>query len=626
MCGINGIMDLKSRRVDKHNIKTMCDTMKHRGPDGEGIYCNNNIGLGHRRLSIIDLSPAGKQPMESIDKRYVIVFNGEIYNYAELLEELKQRGYKFRGHSDTEVVLNLYIEKGVDCLQELRGMFAFAIWDNKEKKLFIARDRFGEKPLLYGTFNGKFYFASEIKAILEASGCSRKINLEALHLYLLYNFYHVPEPYSIIEGIYKLPAAHYMTIHKSKVSINRYWNIDYKKQKSSLKGMSEKQLLEEYLRLARECVSLREVSDVPVSALLSGGVDSSTVVAFMNNTKLKTFAMGFDKDDLELKRAKRVSKLFKTKHKEILFHKNFLKKNRDIISYLGEPYALLPAVCSYVLADCISKDFKVTLAGNGADEMFYGYNGSNGLIGLTYMDKITPRIMVRLFNKLLPQQWKIKEYLSIISIDRNHQKGELYRYHGKKLKENLYTDEVSNKIKNFDEGKLVDDIIKDCNSPHLIERFYHAGLMLENAHSLTIIADVTGMAHSLEIRSPFLDHKLAEFAAGLPLRMKVRSIFDKNGNKYIMKKSMEEILPNDILYGKKMGFGYNINLGELLRNEWYSYAKSILLNKIPKLKLFKTEYLKTVLEEHHSKKKNHTKLIWSLINFYIWYEIYIKKI
>jgi len=643
MCGINGILDLKKENVDPSLIKIMCDAMKHRGPDGEGIYTKENIGFGQRRLAIIDLSENGKQPMLNSNETLVLTFNGEIYNYKELMDDLKKKGVKFKGHSDTEVILKLYEQKGVKLLEDLRGMFAFALWDAKKKVLFIARDRFGEKPLVYGIFDDKFYFASEINAILQASKCKREINLEALHLYLLYNLHHVPEPYSIIKGINKLMPGSYMlvsveknamsidvdksstSLKKVKIQIHKYWTPDY----SNKTTKNEKELLVEYRNLAKECINLREVADVPVSAFLSGGVDSSTIVALMNSRKgLETYSMGFDKKDPELIRARRVSKLFNTINHETIFKKEFLKKNKDIIKIYGEPYSLMPAVYSYVLCDSIKKKFKVSLAGNGADEMFYGYGGSNGLLLLTKLEKITPRFVPFIIDKIIPKNSKslmnMKTSMKILSSKKSKQKGVIYRYYGKDLRQNLYSDKTNQEILNFDEGALVDSVVAECNSPHLIERFYHAGLFMENAHSTTIIADVTGMAHSLEVRAPFLDHKMAEFAAKLPLKYKVRSFKNPKYNKYIMKKSMEDILPLDVLYGKKMGFGYNIKVSDIIKNDWKHEIELALLKDLPKLGLFKEEYLKKLLQNHLNNQEDNSQLIWALYNFNIWHKEFMR--
>jgi asparagine synthase (glutamine-hydrolysing) len=623
MCGICGIFNLDGKNASDKEVRVMCACMKHRGPDGEGIYADRNVSLGHRRLSIIDLSPAGSQPMAGEDSDYVIVFNGEIYNYEQILKSLKEKGYEFRGHSDTEAVLNLYIEKGKKCLDDLRGMFAFAIYDKKKKELFLARDRFGEKPIIYGTFKGRFYFASEIRAILEASGCERKIDVKALHTYLLYNFHHVPEPFTIIEGLRKLKPGHCMTVSKKGVSIKKYWNLDYSRKS----GKSESDLVDEFRGLIKECVNLREVSDVPVSALLSGGVDSSTIVSLMNKRKsLTTFSLGLNKADPELLRARRLSKYFQTRHVEIMFDRKFLKKLPEVIYYYGEPYNLMPSIYSSVLAERISRDFKVTLSGNGADELLYGYTGGNWLLALSYLEKFFPRGLAKALLAMTPERFSSAQlFLGILSSDLKKQKGDLYRRDGERLKKDLYTDAALESLEGFDEGQVVDDVVGECNSPWLIERFYHAGLFLENAHSITIIADTTGMANSLEIRAPFLDHRLAEFTARLPLRMKVRSLFNNRKNKYILQKSMEGTLPGDLLYQKKMGFGFSIRVSSLIRNEWKDSVSRVMRKELPKTGIFDAGYLASLLDEHLSGKKDNGKLIWGLFSFYIWYEIYVMK-
>jgi len=577
MCGIGGIFSLE--KVDRNKLHVINKIQAHRGPDGLGVYISpdKKLGFCHQRLAIIDLTSTGKQPMPNEDKTVWITFNGEIYNYQEFVPKLKKRGHKFRGTSDTEAILHAYEEYGEDCLELFRGMFAFAIWDEKKKKLFIARDRVGQKPLYYGKFGSSVYFASELHSILEASNCKREINPEALHMYLLYNMHHVPEPFSIIKGIKKLPPAHFMTIDDSGIRIKKYWKPDYTKEKKS-----EKEYISEYKQLAKECINLREVSDVPISALLSGGLDSSTIIAFMNNKNVSTFSIGMGENDSELQRARIISNLFNTKNKEIIFQEKFIKKLPELIYKYGEPYNLMPALYSFVLCEKISKNFKVTISGNGADEIFYGYDGSGGLLMLTKIEKFMPRFIAKILSKFAPSK-ETKIGLIALGSPKHKQKGNIYRYFGKQLKD-LYSDDIKEYLSDFDEGEIIDNVMKDCNSPHLIERFYHAGLMLENAHSVTIVADTTGLAHGVELRAPFLDHKMIEFAASLPLKMKVR--YDKKFNKYIMKKSMEGILPDEIIYGKKMGFGYNIKWDELLKTDWKNFVDRVLNIELPKTKLF----------------------------------------
>lgn len=571
MCGICGIYNFKGN-VSEEKINLMNSLLAHRGPDDKGSYIKGNIGLGHRRLSIIDLSKNGRNPVSNEDNSLHIVFNGEIYNFRELRKELLEKGHTFKSNTDTEVVLHLYEDEKEKCLEKLRGMFAFAIWDEKEKKLFLARDRLGEKPLVYGIIDEKFYFSSEIRSILSAVGKSMEISLEGLHHYFNYNFFHVPEPYTIFREIKKLPAACYLVFDPQKgenkrIKVKKYWIPSFKKNKYK----NEKQAISEYSNLIKKTINSLEIADVPIGALLSGGVDSSSIVAQMSNKKnLKTYSIGYSKRDFELKRARKVSKLFKTKNEEVIFRKQDLLLIPEIIYYYGEPLNLMPAVYSYKLCKEIKKDLKVVLGGNGADELFFGYDGSNKLLLLSKIIKIEKYLPEKILEILAQKANKKSEFyllLRMLLAHKDKKKGEIYRIKGKELREKIYSKSTLGKLKNLDDGKLIDNVWKECNSEEFIEKMYYCGLMLENAHSTTIIADVTGMANSLEIRAPFLDYKVVEFAASLPVKYKVKSIFSKKYNKYIVKKSSESLLPQEIIYGKKAGFGYNIDWPALVKKE-----------------------------------------------------------
>lgn len=617
MCGICGVFSLGG--ADRSKVVAMNTVQAHRGPDGSGVFVSKDktVALGHRRLAILDLSATGRQPMRSADGSLVITFNGEIYNYREFVPTLKKLGYKFRGTSDTEAILYAYQEYGEKCLDLFRGMFAFAIWDEKKKRLFIARDRLGEKPLYYSNHDGSFYFASELPAILEASGIKREIDERALHMYLLYNMHHVPEPLSIIKGVSKLPPAHYMVVDSSGIKIKRYWSFSYKKERKT-----EREWVEEFRSLAKDCVNLREVSDVPVSAFLSGGVDSSAIVALMKNRDLHTFSIGFNKDDPELARARRVSALFRTKNHEMIFDRNSIERLPELIYRYGEPYNLMPALYSFMLSEEIVKKFKVALAGNGADELFYGYDGSNGLLAMSKLEKFLPRSLAKVLFYLVPGRFlNIKLGLLALSSPRVRQKGNIYRYLGRALLQ-MYSKRARDALLGFDAGAILDSVSAQCDSPELIERFYHAGLFVENAHSVTIIADTTGMAHGLETRAPFLDHRLVEFAASLPVKYKVRSVFDKLQNKYLVRKALEGILPNDILYGKKMGFGYNIKWSDVLRSKYLPFVERVFELELPRTGLFDSSYLSKILAKFRG-GEDVSQLVFGLVCFHIWYDMFV---
>ncbi len=618
MCGICGIVDLKGGSVKKSAVRAMCNSMKHRGPDGEGQEIKGNVGFGHRRLSIIDLSLKGKQPMKTADGRYWITFNGEIYNYKELKKKLPKT--TFKSNSDTEVVLQLYAKYKEKCLNFLRGMFAFAIYDFKEKTLFIARDHAGQKPLIYTTYNNQFCFASEIPALLTLD-IKKKINPKALQLFLTYNYRHVPDPYTIFEGIQKLPPASYAFIdRKGTITIKQYWKPNFKKQNISLKKK-----IKEYLQLTKACVNLTQVSDVPVGALLSGGVDSSTIVHFMDKSyQPKTYAVGFNKKDPELARAKIVSKKYKTKHYEHLFSMHDMQSYVHLLHTYGEPLNVMQSVYLNSLCKEIKKDLKVVIGGNGADEIFYGYDGSNNLLVITKLLRILkkiPRWFLTIMKAPFPKKFKF--FLSLSKLPIGKIKGQLYRTYGKALRNNLYSNKAKKALEDFDEGNIIEKYTAQCNATSFIERSYYAGLMSENQHSITIIGDLVGMHHSIEIRSPYLDHHMIEFASELPVQYKVPSMTNKEKNKYIMKKSMQGKLSQEILYAKKMGFGYNIDWTEFLKKEFRKKAEHILFKRsLHKEGLFNMEFIRKIFENHVKGKKHNTQLLLGLISFELWYEMF----
>ncbi len=369
MCGINGIY-LKQGKVNEDEIRIMNKVLEHRGPDDEGIVILSNIGLGHKRLSIIDLSKKGHQPMFDSTKRYVIVFNGEIYNYEDLKKYLKH--VKFKSNTDTEVVVELYAKYGKDMLKFLNGMFAFAIYDVKEKTLFLARDRLGLKPLVFSETKKGFFFSSELPALLKVINIPKRINMDALQFYFLRNFMTIPEPYTIFNQIFKLEPAHYLIVKDGKIiEKKRYWNPNF-----SVKHIKPSQLN----KLLKDAVNIRTVGDVPISVLLSGGVDSSTILAFLPQSTY-AYSFGFSNDDEELVRAEKVARMFSSKLKKTMLNVDQIKELKKIIKVLGEPVYNLPLTYSYDIAKNIHSDgIKVALTGNGSDEIFYGYNGSYNLL------------------------------------------------------------------------------------------------------------------------------------------------------------------------------------------------------------------------------------------------------
>ncbi len=628
MCGICGVFEYKAKgRVDDMLVKAMCDTMIHRGPDGEGQYVKNNIGLGHRRLSIIDLSEKGAQPMSNEDGTLWITYNGEVYNFRKLRGELESKGRKFKSNTDTEVVLHLYEQEGEDFLKNLRGMFAIAIWDSNKKKLILARDRAGQKPLFYADLDGTLIFASEINAILLHPKFKKEVDVESLHYYLTHCYLYAPYPHTLFKGIRKLPPAHYLTLDEDGMKIKRYWQLDYSKKTKK----TEKECISEYKRLLEESVTMRQISDVPLGVLLSGGLDSSTIVSLMAREpgkRMKSFSIGSSTEDTEFKRARLVSKKYDTQNFEVIFQPKDLKLLTEIIYHLGEPFNMLTSLYSLDLTKLISKeDVTVVLAGNGADELFGGYDYHNQLAFLDLLFRLTdslPKFPFKFLRNIFPSSdSRFASLLDLIIAPAEKRKTLVYHKVSRELKGVLYSKDLREKVAGFDVGGPLDRVFNEHPNASFFDRMLYTELFMGNMHSTVVTSDVTGMISSIEIRAPFLDHKLMEFAASLPRKMKVRSIFDKSGNKYVMKKAMVGELPGEILSGKKMGFGYNIAWGEWLRSDWKPLLEDVLLNRsLPDSGLFNVEGVKKIIDEHASKVRDHSLLLWGLVAFEVWYEIY----
>lgn len=601
----------------------MCDTLVHRGPDDAGYYVDKNIGIGMRRLSIIDLN-TGHQPISNEDGKIWIVFNGEIYNHKILRSELENRGHRFKTNSDTEAIIHLYEDYGVDCLKHLRGMFAFALWDTERERLFLARDRVGKKPLIYTVVNNSIIFASELKAVIQDNAVKKEINLDALDQYLSFQF--VPAPHTIFKGINKLPPASYLLCEKGDISIKRYWELDFNNKLI----MSEKEYSEGILNELEEAVKLRMISDVPLGALLSGGVDSSAIVAIMSRLSdrpIETFSIGFEEEEYsELKYARIIAERFKTEHHEFIVKPNIIEILPELAWHYDEPFADKSAVPSYYIAKKSREHIKVVLNGDGGDEAFAGYGrynqGNNaasllpsGLRRLLIKQTIKNYFKISDRSKLTSKMIK-KIALTLFPVSRSiifpefFSGREKYNLYNHNTREALNSS-ISNKIGELIEG--AEDIKEPIDAMVNIDfRHYLSG-------DLLVKMDIASMSNSLEARSPFLDYKLLEFSMSIPSNFKIKN----NVRKYILKKALSGILPDDILNRNKMGF--SIPLIYWFRNELRGFAYNTILDNSEGIKLFfNLSYIKQLLDEHASGRKNHSLRIWSLIIFEMWYRKFAK--
>jgi len=637
MCGIAGIYNYsRQNNIDKNLLIRMTDLLKHRGPDDSGYYVggNNNasaygesrdgyVGLGIRRLAIIDLE-TGHQPIHNEDKTIWIVLNGEIYNFKDLRKNLEGKGHRFYTRSDTETIVHLYEEYGVECLNYLEGMFAFALWDDVKKQLFIARDRIGEKPLVYADIEGSFYFSSEIKSILSVPGFQRRVNYEALHNY--FSYIYVPAPISIFEGIKKLPPASYMIVSKKGIEcIKEYWSCDYSKKSYF---SSDKEYMQKYLDLLADSVRKRLISDVPLGVMLSGGVDSSSILEVMVREigvkNIRTFSVGIKdktgRQDPEFERARSVASKFGAEHQEIIFEPSKLGILPEILSFYDEPINLFPVVYAYEMMKHIKKYVTVVLSGNGADEIFGGYAGYNQILKRHLIYEIFKWNDAFAVGRagFLPD--RMKRFFQISALPPYKRRAEEFRLGAENIRWNLYNKNLQDLTGNIDVGKLMEYWFLKGNPTEYLDGIINVDLMFYHSHGHTIMPDISGMSNSLEIRAPFLDHKLIEFAAALPRRMKVPRIFNPLYNKYIMKKSMEGRLPSEILYGRKMGFGYAINWTMWLKTIWANNVEKILTGgDSPLPEYFNMDYVRGLL-----RSQNNYTLIWGLLVFAVWHKIYIE--
>ncbi|MBU1061150.1 MAG: asparagine synthase (glutamine-hydrolyzing) [Candidatus Omnitrophica bacterium] len=560
MCGICGKISLNSNaRIDEGLIRKMCSVLEHRGPDDEGVYLSRgskvSLGLGHRRLSIIDLSPAGHQPMSNEDGTVWVVMNGEVYNFIELKKRLAEIGHIFKSHTDTEVILHLYEEKGVDCLKDLRGPFAFAIWDEKKKRLFIARDRIGKKPLYYMYRNQALIFASEIKAILQNPEVLVDVNRSAVTDYLSYGY--VPTPESMFKGIMKLPPAHFMMYEKGNIKIERYWELDFSKKIK----LSETEYCSRIMDLFEEAVRIRMISDVPLGTFLSGGIDSSAVVYMMSKLSpraVKTFSIGFeDREYSELKFANVIADKFGTEHREYIVKPDAIEILPKLVWHYNEPYADSSALPSYYVSKMTRQEVIVALNGDGGDEGFGGYERFMAaryaeLINkapVPFKDKI-----IKLIINMIPESLELKDFKTrlrrfLIMASRPYKERHynwvtIFR---DSEKENLFSDEFKRETAGRNSFSYLDKAFNECGSKDIVDLVMSTDIKTNLLDDLLVKMDIATMANSLEGRSPFLDHKMMEFCASMPSNMKIKG----TKLKYIIKRRCLVYCPRKYCPGVK---------------------------------------------------------------------------
>ncbi len=631
MCGITGIYNFKdSKDVDRELLQHMTDVIQHRGPDADGIYVNGNIGLGHRRLSIIDLSEAGQQPMFSDDEQLAIVFNGEIYNFLDYRDELQKRGHQFHSRTDTEVIIYLYREYGEKCLQYLRGMFAFALWDEQKQQLLLAIDRLGKKPLYYYCDGQRFVFGSELKCLVEDPTIPKEINYEALYDYLVYLY--IPAPKTIYKNIYKLPSAHYMICSLDGIrGPQEYWDISFA---HVAEDKDEPYFCKKLIELLQEAVGIRLMSDVPLGAFLSGGVDSSGVVAMMAQTvttPVVTTSIGFEEEKFDETRfARMVSQQYQTDHFERIVQADALSILENLVWHFDEPFADSSAVPTYYVSKLSRERVTVALSGDAGDENFAGY--SKYPVDVlehkvrAWIPEIMRKIVISPLAQVYPQwdwmPWYLRGKFFLTNVVHSSERA-VFRtvtLLTEEQQEAMFSQDFKRTVAGYDPFTLVEHFYHKADTSDSLSRIQYVDMKLYLPGDILVKVDRMSMANSLEVRAPLLDHVFMEFVATIPSTLKLKG----HEKKYIFKKALTPYLPYEILYRKKQGF--SVPLDQWFRNELKDLVQETLLSpRFFNRGFFQPECVSQMWAQHQSGQRNFGINLWTLLMFELWYRRFMEN-
>jgi len=632
MCGIYGYTSHREQ-VEEHILARMGEALEHRGPDDEGQRIlrlgDLSIGLGHKRLSIIDLSSAARQPMTNEDGSIWLVCNGEIYNFKELRRELEQKGHRFKSNSDSEVIIHLYEEKGTRCLEQLRGMFAFALWDGRSHSLLMARDRIGKKPLHYACYQDGIIFASEIKALLRHPMVSKEIDLYSLNKYLTYEY--VPAPNTIFKSIKKVEPGHYLLVQKGEIQSCQYWDVPLVDYPFVYK--SEEEYIEELRAILQRAVKARLVADVPVGVFLSGGIDSGLVAALATglDEQIECFSIGFEDPSFdESPYARQIAHSLKVRHQVKIFSmKEMLENLYALPDIMDEPLADASILPTYLLSKFTSQKVKVALSGDGGDELFAGYQTYQAHKLVTYYDFLPPflRNSLKALASYLPvshnnvsTDFKIKQFLKGTEVSSEIR---FFIWMGAfvdREKKDLLSNDIKAALR---EHNTYEDIFGYINQSRLtkdLERILYLSMKLYLQDDILVKVDRASMANSLEVRCPLLDQELVEFACKLPMIYKLHGL----KTKYLLKEAADGLLPEGIANRPKKGFG--IPLSRWLTGELKDFMLDYLSEqRIKRQGFFHYPYIKSLIDDHFKKRSDNRKLLWTLMVFQIWYERFMEK-
>jgi asparagine synthase (glutamine-hydrolysing) len=604
-------------------LKKMGEVIAHRGPDASGEFLDERIGLVHRRLSIIDLSPLGNQPMLSGDGRYVLVFNGEIYNFLELRTELEELGCTFKSRTDTEVILELYRLEGVHCLTRLNGMFALALWDREARSLLLARDRIGKKPLYYYHGGGdRLAFASEIKSLLQLPGVCRDIEPSAITDYLKYLY--IPAPKTIFKGIYKLLPGHYLELRsKGEPIVTQYWDVDFS---CSAPDMDEEEAAAELRDLVASSTASRMISDVPLGAFLSGGVDSSAIVAMMARVSaapVKTCSIGFnDERHDETRYAREVAGLFHTDHVEYVVGRDVAATVTCLPRFFDEPFADSSAVPTFHVSRLARQEVTVALAGDGGDENFGGYDKYATDLKQDLVRRFVPRFCLQAMRGVAAAGGgSLMRRASSLAGNALADPGRSYYQTNTFISDRelgrLLTTPLQVVCRGYDPAGHTLVHWNRLQGADFLTRMLYTDIKSYLPGDILVKVDRMSMAHSLEVRAPLLDYRVVEFAATLPARLKIRG----GEKKLLLKKAFSTELPGPILYRRKHGF--TVPLDGWFRGELRALGEQHLLESHRIRDYFAIARVREIWQEHQEKRANHGTLLWSLLCFSLWQQEYM---
>ncbi len=658
MCGITGTSwTTRDKNISPSVLKRMTDVISHRGPDDSGGYHSDVSGksilfnhensftdfnpvseigtaLGHRRLSIIDLG-TGHQPLSNEDGSIWIAFNGEIYNYQELRKELIHQGHQFKTESDTEVIVHLYEEQGTNCVERLRGMFALAIWDERRQRLFLARDRIGQKPLFYREQAGSLSFASELKSLLQMPDAVRTVDPHAIDLFLAYQY--VPHPWSILKGYQKLPPGHRAVYEKGTLSVERYWSPPYQNPQSNSQFpfQTSKQWSDELRDRLTESVKIRMRSDVPLGAFLSGGIDSTIIAGLMQSMSdrpVHTFSIGFPvKQFDERSYAREAAKMLGTDHHEYVVEPEALEMLPRLAWHYDEPFADSSAIPTMYLSQVTRQEVTVALSGDGGDELFAGYDRYRAVAISQWFDRL-PSLVKKSMTASIWQKLpasveqksfrrRVKRFLAGLAVPPERRYLKWVGIFDTERRLEMYSPEFREQLDEFDTDQFLLDAYQLCPDRDFVTRTTATDVLSYLPCDILTKVDIASMAHSLECRSPFLDHHVAELAAAMPLNLKM----NKGRGKQILTDTFSDFLPESIQTRKKMGFGVPLN--NWFRNELKPLLFDVLLDQRALDRcIFDPVAVEQLISEHLNLQWDHSARLWSLLVLEMWFQTFIDPV